>query len=67
MAKDVKEMVKQITAEEIKTLRDQKPSYRKKWVIDRFGTGAERKAYGRFKKAPAWADSVVNQINWETK
>jgi len=63
----VKEMIKQLTAEEIATLKTEKPQGRKKWVVRRFGTKAEKATEARFGKCPAWADSVVNQINWEDK
>ena len=64
---DIKEMVKAITAEEIATLKSYKPRARKAWVVKKHGTSEEKSAAAKFNKYPAWADSVVNQINWEAK
>ena len=47
-------------------LRDMKPKSRKQWVVRRWGKGAEKRAM-TLGKYPAWADSAVNQINWEDK
>ena len=64
---DAQKVAKALTSEERKMLKDLGAKARKKWIITKHGNSQEKAEYARFGRCPAWADSALNNINWEVK